>query len=234
MLPCYNEEGNIERVVRDAFEWMSRRELSGEVVVTNDGSKDGSRGILDRMQRSYPELVVVHHPVNQGYGAALRSGCDRASGDVIAVMDSDRQFAVEDIGRLLPLLQTYDFVTGYREKRADPLRRKINAMLYGFLIRFYLGVKVRDVNCALKVFRRSLWPRIRPTYGTGALYNAEIFLNLKKLKIPWGQTAVPHYARKAGKQTGAKISVILRMFKELAALKRRHLDGVGVGEIVPR
>ena len=222
VLPCYNEEGNIERVVREAFAWFQEERVQGEVVVTNDGSTDGSGGILAALQREFPALTVVQHPTNSGYGAAMRSGCDAATGDVIVTVDSDRQFRVRDAGKLLPLLEQSVFVAGYREKRADPLRRKMNAMLYGFLIRFYLGIHVRDVNCALKAFRRSIWPTIRPTIGTGALYNAEIFLALQEAKIPWAQAPVPHYPREAGTQTGAKLAVILRMFKELAMLKKKH------------
>ncbi|MBI3331874.1 glycosyltransferase family 2 protein [Candidatus Peregrinibacteria bacterium] len=226
VLPCYNEEGNIERVTRDAFEWFKSRKIDGEVVVTNDGSKDASAQILTRLRRFFPKLVVVTHPVNRGYGAALRSGCDNASGDVIVVMDSDRQFHVEDAATLLPLLSEFDLVTGYREKRADPFMRLLNATMYGLLVRYYLGVRVRDVNCALKAFKRSIWSKIRPQFGAGALYNAELFLRAKETGIAWGEVSVPHYPRIAGTQTGAKLSVILRMFKELAELKRRHKNGM--------
>ena len=111
-------------------------------------------------------------------------------------------------------------MTGYREHRADPLPRIVNAALYGFLLRTYVGLVVRDVNCAMKVFRRDLWPKIRPE-ATGALFNAEVFLTLQALGIPWKEVPVPHYPRTAGQQTGAKLSVILRMFRELAHLKRR-------------
>lgn len=221
VLPCFDEEANIERVVRDAFAWFQSSGIDGEVVVTNDGSRDRTEEILERLKKEFPHLKVVHHTVNRGYGAALTSACDSATKEFIAFIDSDGQFQSSDLQLLLPHLKNFSFVTGYRKKRADPLPRIINAALYGFLLRAYVGLRVRDVNCAMKVFRSDLWLKIRPE-ATGALFNAEVFLALQELGIPWKEVPVPHYPRTAGRQTGAKLSVIFRMFRELAHLKRRR------------
>jgi hypothetical protein len=134
-------------------------------------------------------------------------------------MDSDGQFKASDISLLAPLTQRADYVTGIRVKRADTFQRKLNSLLYSLLVRVFLGVHPKDLNCGMKLFRRSLWPAIRPSYATGALINGEIFFALKNAKIPWGETAVPHYPRLAGKPTGANLGVILRTFKELWQLK---------------
>ena len=222
ILPCYNEEANIEAVVREAFAWFAKQGIDGEVIVTNDGSVDQSQKILERLQGEFSALQVVRHEANRGYGAALSSGCDRATKEYIAFMDSDRQFHVDDLGLLLPHLSTYRFVTGVRQKRADPWRRLLNAALYNWLLRHYVGLNVRDINCALKIFERNLWQRLRPTHATGALFNAEVYLALLEGQIPWKEVPVPHYPRTAGTQTGAKLSVILRMFRELAYLKKRQ------------
>lgn len=220
VLPCFNEEGNIERVVRNAALWLSFAVHDAEIIVVNDGSKDRSGEILAVLSREDSRVRVVTHPVNRGYGAALRSGCDAAVKEFVAFMDGDGQFHASDLALLLPHLAEVSFVTGYRVHRADPLRRKLNAALYGLLLRFYVGLHVRDVNCALKVFRRSLWPRIRPD-ATGALFNAEVFVALREHGIRWKEVPVPHYPRTAGAQTGAKISVILRMFRELHYLRKK-------------
>lgn len=218
VLPCFNEEGNIERVVRDVAAWLASAGHDAEIIVTNDGSKDRSGEILATLACELPQFRVITHPVNRGYGAALRSGCDAATKEFVAFMDSDGQFHVSDLSLLLPHLAEVSFVTGYRVHRADPLMRKLNAALYGLLLRFYVGLHVRDVNCALKVFRRSLWSRIRPN-ATGALFNAEVFVALREHGIRWKEIPVPHYPRISGAQTGMKISVILRMFRELHYLR---------------
>lgn len=219
VLPCFNEEKNIEDTVREAFAWFAEEGIRGEVIVVNDGSSDRTVDVLDDLQKEFP-LIVITHACNMGYGTALCSGCDRATMDYIAFMDSDGQFHASDFHLLIPQLSHADFVSGVRLRRADPFVRSLNARLYGFLIRWMLGVRVRDINCAMKIFRRSLWMAIRPRIVTGALFNAELFLRLSMMHVHWQQIPVPHYPRLLGEPTGAKISVIIRMFRELWKLRR--------------
>jgi hypothetical protein len=101
----------------------------------------------------------------------------------------------------------------------------VNASLFGILTAVVLGVWVRDINCAMKVWRRSLWPRIRPTHSTGALFNAEMFYRLRLAGIPWKQVPVHHYPRLRGAQTGAKLWVIFRMFRDLLRLRLSTCTG---------
>lgn len=223
VLPAYNEEHNIERTVTSVAAWFAREHIDGEIIVVDDGSRDGTAVILKHLQGSLPFLRVVTHERNLGYGSAVRSGCDAAGREFVGYMDSDGQFAVEDFNQLLPFLQEYDFVTGRRIKRADPFIRLVNAKLYGFLVYVALGVWVHDINCAMKIWKRSLWANIRPRVSTGALINAEIFYRLKCHGIRWKQIPVRHFARKRGVQTGANIRVILKMFRDLFKLKKAIL-----------
>ncbi len=218
-LPCLNEADNIRSTVDGLLQWLTLRGMEGEIIVVDDGSTDATPQILADMQRVIPNLIVVTHAQNRGYGAAVRSGCERATGEIMGFMDSDRQFDPRDFDRLLPLLETYPFVTGRRRHRADPLMRKMNAKLFGILSFFILGIWVRDINCAMKLWKREIWPTIRPNFATGALVNAEIFYRLKRAGLTYGQVDVEHYPRKFGKQTGAKLSVIVKMFLELVALR---------------
>jgi glycosyltransferase involved in cell wall biosynthesis len=220
VLPCFNEEQNIERTIRAAQDWFRDSHIDGEIIVTDDGSIDGSLALLRKLQTELPRLKVIHHETNQGYGAAIRSGCDLAEKKWIAFMDSDGQFQPGDFNPLLRLTTKADYVTGFRAKRADALQRKLNSFLYNTLIRTLLGIDPTDLNCGMKVFRRSIWKTIRPIHATGALVNGEMFLALKNAKIAWAEVAVPHYPRVAGKPTGANLRVILRTFKELWRLQR--------------
>ena len=165
----------------------------------------------------------VSFAANKGYGAAVRAGCDAASEELIAFMDSDGQFDSRDFNLLISQLGQYEVVVGRRRKRADPVMRKLNAKLFGLLSWLVLGVWVRDINCAMKIFRRSVWGKARPAISTGALFNAELFYNLKRHKIQWKQIDVSHYPRKAGEQTGANLSVIIKMFKELLRVRSAKL-----------
>jgi glycosyltransferase involved in cell wall biosynthesis len=220
VLPCYNEEKNIEAAVRDVSGWMHRTGKTGEIIVVNDGSKDGSAHVLQRLSGEIPHVRVITHEKNQGYGWAIRSGCDAAVCDVIVFMDSDGQFHAEDIDRLLPFLQENDFVSGRRRKRADSFVRNAYGKVLGLCVMLLYGLWVRDLNCGLKLFKRSIWPRIRPVHGVEKLFNTEVFLCLKRENIPWHMVDVPHYPRLAGKPTGGSLHVILRMFQEMWQLKK--------------
>ena len=218
-LPCLNEQENIRATVEGLDRWMKSRNIEGEIIAVNDGSSDRTGEILSELETVMPNVRVVTHPHNRGYGAAVLSGLDAARGEVIGYMDSDGQFDPEDFDVLLPLMNQYSFVTGRRKHRADPFVRKMNAKLFGLLSFFILGIWVRDINCAMKLMRREIWSKIRPHVATGALVNAEMFYRLKLNTIPWAQRDVRHFPRKFGTQTGAKLSVILRMFKELLRLR---------------
>ncbi len=220
VLPCYNEEPNIENTIRGAVSWFEKAGIDGEIIAVNDGSGDGTGSILERLQEEIPFLRTVTHEKNMGYGATLRDGCDAATKHHIGFMDSDGQFHAEEMGELIPHLSDFRIVAGVRKKRADPWNRKLNAWLYGLLIRIILGVKKKDINCALVIFERSLWPTIRPVHGTGALYCGEMYLRLKKAGVPLHQVEVEHFPRTAGASTGSNPGVILRMFKELLKLRR--------------
>jgi glycosyltransferase involved in cell wall biosynthesis len=220
VLPCYNEELNIERTIRDCLTWFDAAGVDGEVIVTNDGSKDGSLALLRRLQSEIPNLKVVNHEVNQGYGAAIRSGCDAAEKTWVAFMDSDGQFHARDIERLFAVIDGADYATGIREKRADNFQRWLNSRMYQTFVRLMLGVRPTDLNCGMKLFRRSVWTKIRPVVATGALINAEMFYAMKTNRIVWKEAHVPHYPRVAGTPTGANLKVIIRTFWELAKLKR--------------
>lgn len=219
ILPCYNEEANIEASVRDVAQWMSDRKHDGEIIVVDDGSKDGSPAILERLKSECKNLRVVRHTTNGGYGVAVRSGLDAATTEWIGFMDSDGQFLAKDFDTLTESVAGYSFVTGRRAHRADGFVRNTFGKILGAMNVVILGLWVRDVNCGMKIFKREIWPVIRPERGVEKLFNTEIFLRLKRNKIPWLTVNVHHYPRRAGTPTGGSIRVILRMFKELWDLR---------------
>lgn len=218
-LPCYNEEGNIEQTIVDLRAWFDAAGIDGEIIAVDDGSTDATGQILTRLAGEHPRLRCVSHERNLGYGAAVRSGLDAATMPWIAFMDSDGQFRARDFDRLIPLTQQADVVVGRRFKRADPLARRLNAWCFGALNRLFFGVRVRDINCAMKMIRRSQWSAIRPRVTRGALFNLELFARIEQHGVSWHQVFVSHYPRGAGVQTGAKPRVILRALLEMLVLR---------------
>ena len=165
MLPAYNEEAIIQKTITMVARALKNWTDDFEIVVINDGSKDRTRDIVERLAESDARIRLLNHAVNKGYGSALVSGFSAVQKDLVFFMDSDGQFDIADLANFFPLIEQYDAVFGYRNPRQDPWPRKVNAWLWKQLIRIVLDVHLRDIDCAFKLyhadfFRRSLWRRM--------------------------------------------------------------------------
>lgn len=217
--PAYNEEENLENIVNSALRFLSEVGGQYEVLIINDGSQDKTGEITDHLARAHPGIVrVIHHSQNRGYGAALKSGLYNSKFGWIFFTDSDGQFDIRELKKFLDVREDADLVIGHRIRRADSLVRVINAELYGFLIRVLFGLSVRDINCAFKLIKREVIRKIPKLRSEGALINAELLIQAKRYGFKIKEVGVSHYPRLYGKQTGANLSVILKMFKELFVL----------------
>jgi len=219
VLPAYNEAENIKRTVTEAVSYAERNFNDYEVIVVNDGSTDGTGEIVEELALTNPRIILVNHEKNSGYGAALRSGFDRASLDYLFLMDSDGQFDISDIERLVPFIDTFDIIVGYREKRADPAIRSLNTWLYHLYVGLLFGLRMKDMDCAFKMFPRRAYEAVKPIKSGGALFSAELIIKWKKKGFSIKEVPVRHFPRKFGRQTGANIRVILRMFRECWKLR---------------
>jgi len=217
--PCYNEEANVERTTSAALKACRRIADDFEIIIVDDGSKDRTGPIADRLAAEHPEVRAVHNRPNLGYGGALQRGYREASKDWVFYTDGDGQFDFEEIDRLLPLLEEYDAVSAYRLDRKDPIIRKVNAFGWTVLVNLVFGLRLRDIDCAFKIFPRSLFDRIEMK-SRGALIDAEVLARAARLGYRIGQVGVHHYPRTEGQQTGANLRVILRAFKELFKLRK--------------
>jgi glycosyltransferase involved in cell wall biosynthesis len=222
--PAHNEEANLEPLVDEAMGVLPTLAETWEIIIVDDGSRDRTPQIADRLATANPDRVrVVHHPVNRGYGAALRSGFAAARYDLVAFTDGDRQFRVADVARLTARLSqpdAPDAVAGFRVRRADPLVRTVYARLYRLANRLFFGLRVTDVDCACKLFRREALRGIRVESG-GAFFSAELLIKLRASGRTVVEVGVPHYPRTAGSPTGAKPSVVFRAVKDFWALRLR-------------
>src|SRR5581483_5079534 len=144
VLPAHNEEVAIAETVHSVVETLRQWKLGFEVIVVDDGSRDRTGEILDELAAEDARVRVIHHEVNQGYGAALVSGLETVTKDLAFFMDSDGQFDIQDLERFFPLIGMYDAVIGYRIKRQDTWMRKLNAWGWKLLVTQIFGVQVRD------------------------------------------------------------------------------------------
>lgn len=214
VLPAYNEEAIIATTVEKAIQALTQIVADFEVLVVNDGSKDRTGEIVAAIAEQEPRVRLVTHQVNQGAGAALVSGFVQASKTYTFYMDSDGQFDIYDLNWLLPQLENYDGVFGYRLDRQDSWMRKVNAWGWNQLVRAIFNVQVRDIDCAFKVFRTDYFRQVA-LEARGAVLLTEVVYKFTRAGYDYTQIPVQHLPREAGNATGAKLSVIARAFKEL-------------------
>jgi glycosyltransferase involved in cell wall biosynthesis len=222
--PAHNEEANLEGLVEEALETLPLIADTFEIIAVDDGSRDGTLAVAERLAAAHPGVVrVVHHEVNRGYGGALRSGFEASRYELLCFTDGDRQFRVADLARLTARLASPDapdIVVGYRIKRADPFIRIAYARTYKLANRIFFGLRVKDVDCAAKLFRREALEGVRVESG-GAFFSAELLIRASELGRTIIEVGVPHYPRTAGSPTGANPSVIGRAMKDFWMLRLR-------------
>lgn len=222
MLPAYNEEGAIEATVSDALAKLPALVPNFVVIPVNDGSRDATGAILERLAESSGGLVIpVHNAINLGYGGALTTGFDHAleaGASHVLFMDADGQFDISDLAGLLPVLDQRDAALGYRAERSDPLPRKLNALAWQTLVWILYGVRVRDLACAFKVLPAAFLAENRMV-SSGAVISTEILVRMRRSGVSYGEVAVRHLPRRSGTPTGARPAVILKAFTELFRLR---------------
>jgi glycosyltransferase involved in cell wall biosynthesis len=220
--PAHNEEANLEGLVDEAFQTLPQLAETFEIIAVDDGSRDRTAEIADRLAAAHPDIVrAVHHPTNLGYGAALRSGFAASRYELIAFTDGDRQFHVIDLGRLIARLaeaDAPDVVAGFRIKRADAPLRLAYARAYRLANRIFFGLGVTDIDCAAKLFRREAVEGLH-VESDGAFFSAEMLIKLRASGHSVVEVGVPHYPRTAGAATGAKPSVVLRAVRDFWRLR---------------
>lgn len=220
IFPAYNEEDNIAQAVGQAVHCMQLLFRDWEVIVVDDGSQDKTGEIIDGLAEQNPRVIALHHAPNQGYGAALKTGILNASKELLFFCDSDLQFHLSELVLPLTWIEQYDIVIGYRAKRQDPLHRRLNALGWKTLVRLLLGLKVKDIDCAFKLFRSVVFQAIQID-AVGAMVNTDILVQALRTGFKIKEIPVTHFPRRQGKQTGANLHVVLKAFKELFGLYRK-------------
>ena len=218
--PAYNEERNVPVMVERMTAVLPRVADDYEIIVVDDGSADRTGAVADELAAHDPHVRAVHHPVNRGYGGALKSGFAASRKAYVFFTDGDGQFDVAEIECLLPFVPEYDVVVGYRLDRVEGGLRKLNAALWNALVRGLFRIPVRDVDCAFKLFKREVFDVIR-IEAEGAMISTEMLARAVRAGFRVHEVGVHHFERRHGKPTGANPLVIVRAFYELFKLYRR-------------
>ena len=226
VLPAFNEEDNIKESVARATTVAERLCADHEVIVVDDGSRDATATVLRELAAGDPRVRLVPHGVNRGYGEALRSGFLAARMELVFFTDADNQFDLDELEAFLPWIDRVDVVAGYRMRRQDPLARRVMARSWNYLVRVLFFVPVRDIDCAFKLFRRSVLEQL-DIESVGAMVNTELMVKLGRAGASVVEVGVTHRPRRAGEARGANPKVIATAFREVLRMRRRlmQLDG---------
>jgi glycosyltransferase involved in cell wall biosynthesis len=216
-LPSHNEEGNVERVVKGFAAALPAVADNYEIIVVNDGSRDRTGEIADRLAAADSHVKVVHHQVNRGYGGAVISGVRAATMPWVLLADGDGQFDPNDVALLAAKTPQYDVVVGHRVSRADPLMRRFNGKAWTTLMRLMFSIKIADIDCGFKLFRREFLEGLT-LRAQGAMISTELMARVTARGARVGEADVRHLPRVTGEQSGANLKVIMRAFRELGPL----------------
>lgn len=216
--PCYNDEGSIAKLVKDADETLKSLTDDYEVIVIDDGSKDRSREILIALEKEYEKLKLIFHGKNKGYGGALKSGFEAASKELIFYTDGDGQYDVKELPILLSLMSDdVDFVNGIKMARRDATYRIIIGNLYSFVTRWAFYLPVYDVDCDFRLIRKKIIDKVNMESNSGSIC-VELVKKSQRAGAKFRQVSVHHFERQWGKSQFFRFSKLLSTFFEISRL----------------
>jgi glycosyltransferase involved in cell wall biosynthesis len=216
--PAYNDSGTIASLVITALQAARRLTPDFEVIIVNDGSADSTAAIADELARTYPEVKVVHHQWNRGYGAALRSGFAAATRELVFYTDGDAQYDPAEMTLLWEAFHDgVDLVNGYKISRSDPLHRIVIGRIYHHTVKLLFGLKVRDVDCDFRLLRRSIFSRVTLEKSSGVIC-LEMMKKIQDAGFTIAEVPVHHYHRAYGRSQFFNFRRLARTAIDVAAL----------------
>lgn len=219
--PAYNEEANIENTINKTLPILKEVADKWEIIIVNDGSKDKTGQISEAIAKKHPQVRVVHHNPNRGYGAAFKSGFYNARYQWITFTDADGQFDFEDIKTLIAKQRATnaDLVIGYYLGRKVPFYRIWGSTVWQIAVFVLFGLKVRDIDCGFKLVNKKVIDTIPKLEAErGPFISSEFLIKARKSGFKIVEEGVHHFERTAGEATGAKLNVIISGLKDLLRL----------------
>lgn len=204
VIPCYNEEKNINAVYCNIKDNLPKYLSAYELIFVDDGSSDNTIAKVKQEMQKDSNVKLISLSKNSGYGAALRAGFASASGNYITYLDGDLQYDFSDFEVLKQALDEHNVILagGVRVNRADMFYRKILSYLGQKLVFVCFGVKLLDIDCGFKLFKRSLFDTIALEATSGLMFSLELYLKTKKSGFTFVQKEITHKPRKFGKSKG--------------------------------
>jgi glycosyltransferase involved in cell wall biosynthesis len=222
--PAYNDAPSLPPLLAKTFKVLRDNFDDFEVIVVNDGSVDDTASVLDALQLLYGnQLRVVTHPVNRGYGGALRSGFAASTKDLVFYTDGDGQYDPTELMALYRRLRPrVGFVNGYKLERNDPWHRIWIGKAYNRFARLLFGVRLRDIDCDFRLMRRELLQSLKLVSTSGTIC-VELVRKLELSGCEVEEVGVHHYPRLHGKSQFFRIRSLVSTLHQLIRLRLQLL-----------
>lgn len=217
-IPAYNEAETVESVVEEAHR-VGRdvcRDL--EILLVDDGSRDATGAIMDKLKKKYKEVVVIHHPHNKGFSGAIKSCYKHSHKEWIFLAPADGQIKIEDINRFLPKTETSDVIVGFRTSNPEPFSRKLNSFVFHALYKALFGVRLKQISTAMLWRTKTVQAITVTAVDRSALIQPEVIYKAWKNGARFAQVGIPYYVRRGGIPKGSDPTMIFLTIKELLRL----------------
>jgi len=217
-LPAYNEEKVITQTITKADAILRKVAKKYEILVVNDGSTDKTEAVVKKIISQNPNVRMITHNPNKGYGGALKTGLYESKYKYISFIDADGQFDFAEIGKFIEHIKDFDLVIGYRKKRADSGLRIATAYLLKLWNLFWFRFWVKDADCGFKLIRKSVIDSIPKLKTESAITETEFLIRAQRAGFKIKEVPVNHYPRTTGTSTGGDLKVIFKAARETLKL----------------
>jgi glycosyltransferase involved in cell wall biosynthesis len=224
--PAYCEENNIAKMVHQALAVLAEVPLKDfEVIIVDDGSPDRTGAVADELAARYPQVRVVHHEKNLGYGLALRSGFKAARMDYVFYSDGDNQYDLAELPKFIALIPLTDIVSGFRIRKQYSTYRKITSFSYNLILRLLFDLADRDIDCAFKLYPRRLFEEIE-LESKDSFIDAEVAIKARAHRYRTTEVGVTHLPRTDGVSTFGRPSAIFKAIREMIKAYFKYGSGI--------
>ncbi len=225
IFPAYNEAKNIEESVRSIIAFFKNNSINDwEVIVVNDGSIDNTESIVKKIIINENRVKLINHRLNKGYGETIQSGLSKAKFDWIFITDSDLQFFVDDLKKLIPYSDKFDFIQGIRVMRKDSRWRVVLGKIYKIIVIFFFKIPVSDPECSFRLFKKDLIKNFK-FYSRGPMVPVELILISKKNNASFKEVSVRHRLRRHGQTNALSIHSLKMVFIDFFNLFFHKIKG---------
>lgn len=219
VFPAFNDSLSLPDIIQKISQLLPELAARFEIIIVNDASLDKTQSVLEKLQTHFPFISIIKHQKNLGYGASLIDGFKKAKYDFIFYTDSDGQYDVSELKQLVKTMDSQtEMVTGFKLNRADPLIRQLIGSLYNRLIKMVFKLKISDVDCDFRLFKRKILKNLKLTAKSGS-FDAEFMKKIQDRGVIIKEIPVRHYPRKFGKSQFFKLGNLIKSFIELTKIE---------------